>query len=91
MLNLQVGIGDPYSNLYRVVDLALNQSRQTLVSPIYTSVPSVALLRKYRGQICNLALLTQWSFLVPLIGGIGNNPLIGSIYHLYNTYILPIG
>ena len=41
MLNLQVGIGDPYSNLYRVVDLALNQSRQTLVSPIFTSVGSI--------------------------------------------------
>ena len=50
MLNLQVGIGDPYSNLYRVVDLALNQSRQTLVSPIFTSVPSVAMLRKCIGD-----------------------------------------
>ena len=37
----------------------------------------------------------QWSFLVPLIGGRyhiipHHNPPIGSIYHLYATYILPI-
>ena len=31
---------------------------------------------------------SQWLFLVPLKGG---RPPIGSIYHLYNTYILPSG
>ena len=34
----------------------------------------------------------QWSFLVPLIGGRYHIiPPIGSIYHLYTTYILPTG
>ena len=33
----------------------------------------------------------QWLFLVPIKGGIGGivHPPIGSIYHLYTTYILP--
>ena len=36
----------------------------------------------------------QWSFLVPLTGGryhIITQLAIGSIYHLYTTYVLPIG
>ena len=35
----------------------------------------------------------QWLFLVPLKGGIGGivHPPIGSIYHLYTTYILLSG
>ncbi len=36
---------------------------------------------------------SQWLFLVLLKGGIGSivHPPIGSIYHLYTTYILPSG
>ena len=38
-----------------------------------------------------LELVDQWLFLVPIKGGIGGivHPPIGSIYHVYTTYILP--
>ena len=44
-------------------------------------------LREMGGN--SLAPLYQWLFLVPVKGGIGGivHPLIGSIYHLYTTYI----
>ena len=48
----------------------------------------------HRGNPANLVIrFDQWLFLVPVKVGIGGivHPPIGSIYHLYTTYILPFG
>ena len=51
--------GPQKERIYRVVDLALNQS-QTVVSPIFRSIGTICgglFPKMYRGQICNLDIL----------------------------------